>query len=346
MSGGEVRVSLDDIRSLIGELHSLHSRLNILSKLFRHLDPPLSEWMGEVALLSRAIVDKARGLLDFEAERAVVEEPSNVHELLEMGRECIERALNLTVGSDPRMFFVWSLRLITRGYLEAYYPWLKGQELDDMSEVLGLDTVVPVAELGSKELFRDYELLGYRDVVLGREESTLARLEAGAIRRYGELERVARGYCGYHVWVSDLPLKEYLARSDTTLGGMLCCLSVLLWSIPEKSKLKGVVYDLPKVRDQYLDEVDRVLKESEWSNDHIICMPSHPRDCRGRISFTIIGITAELSLTSHYKRKEPFMKFLDYIMPPQILGLVETGVELGTDGSVRGEVLVRAKGYG
>jgi len=268
------------------------------SKGFRNLDPRLSFYAKKISELASNIIDKAETIYSTRLPAYEAREPSDIYELIELGREFLEKAFNLTIGAEPRTFFIWSLRKITKIYLKEHYPKLKDQEVfNSIARILGLEVLLEPPKMEPEELFEDYTLYGYPDFAteLQVKQKTLGGLVCELNETIWELSR-------------DDEIRSY----DT---------------LYERPKLRE--YGQYSLYSDYIMRARDLLDSIGWDSR---TLPQLPSELEFRIRDLIVEVNiptgwrgagqVRIPIATHHDRMTLF-NFLDIAMPPQMLGLWE-----------------------
>lgn len=181
-----------------------------------------------------------------------IEQPDKVFKGLQ---NLLQHCLNVCVGYDKYMTFIWNIRKITRKYLELAFPETKnGEKFQFLRDFLGL-TEIFALEVEDEKLRRDYTIYGFPDVysdfdVSDRYADTINPDE------YREVDK----------------LMVVLKEKVNTLGGLLLWLNRLIWLLFDYSHcyyysypLRDVVENLPNPRREYLDVCRKELEKLNWS---------------------------------------------------------------------------------
>ena len=123
-----------------------------------------------------------------------------------------------------------------------------------------------------------------------------------------------------------------------TIGGLISKLNEKILFKPPGIKSYGVLYKIPEISISYRDKIDKMLEDIGWKqNSEIATTLAKARKSERVFYFSINGLIVELSYP--YLRM-PIFNFLDEIMPPQMLGMVEIKIKYGVN-KWEGEIEIR-----
>lgn len=293
------------LRYIEDEIIPLNILAHEVSKDFKDLDPELSKYAYKIHELTENIIVLTKNIFGKDFPEQEIKKPSDIYELLEIGRRFLEKAFNITVGAHPYTFFVWSLRKITKAYLKEHYPMLKDCNIfSQISSILGLETILTPPKIEPRELFEDYILYGYPD---------------------------------YHV--------KYNQPVNNTIGGEVCRLNVLIWKMSKDNNIKSynTIYQKQNLYKNYKEKITELLKSINWNSEPITYYSRNTL-------FSIDGFIVEIWGQNYYPYKKTIeyrgklieiedyeikdfqqlftlFNFLDWVMPPQILGLWELEID-------------------
>jgi len=297
----------DYIEAWVAPLLELGS---IMRKYFREIDDGLAKYAEEIYSLSQKIVELAEEKLGLRPKLEGLREPKDIYEVVEYGRVFLEKAFNFTIACNPYTFFVWSIRKITRSYLEAHYPRLfEGNKFKEVATILGLEEYWKPPELKPRKIVEDYTLYAYLDF-------------------------------------------ETEEKSKDTIGGLISKLNekILFELSAANIKAYGALYERPDLLEKYKNMVNKILEELDWKQNaeiseivrETIVVPGVGVIRPGpgvSFSMSIKGITIELASG----KRVTLFKFLDEIMPLQMLGVIELKVYRTAGGGEGINVKVRMR---
>lgn len=277
--------------------------LNMLAKKvsedFREFDPELSSYADKISNLTNDIIKITESIYSKSFSRHHVKKPSDIYELIEIGRDFMEKAFNFTIGANQYTFFIWSLRKITRAYLLEHYPKLKDKGIfESISRILGLKEILKPPEIEPREIFEDYILYGYPDYEIYYEE-----------------------------------------HKERTIGGLTCELNKLIWKMSGDDNIKSydTFYQKTNLFNDYMENAEKILESSKWKPEPLY-FPNEFDGASFSIEGLTVNITIgyRTQKTSPYppyqivegieyspQEKITLFNFLDIVMLPQMLGLWE-----------------------
>jgi len=299
----------------------------------------LSEISDLTVKLSR---EKELKIKDVDATPTYEEVIIAPEKLIELINNFIGSLLEICVGVNKTMNIVYGLRRITRKYLKDLYPELfEEKTFKAISKLLGLKILFE-PQIPDEEKRRDYTILGYPDYATdiivdehGRDRRPqihtldIADPWLCATLDYPLEEAPACGDIGIksRLWPDIWCGASHITRNklaclysgDHTIGGLLCKVNNLAWTILEEVSKMVRVHDW-NVKDKYLQECQKQLlavKRPEWLN--------------GRpLEFTIDGAVAKRVYLVYHKdtyitewEKIGLLELLDLIEPFIHLGLCE-----------------------
>ena len=286
---------------------------SIVKKHFPDIDEDLAKYAEEIHTISKRIIELAEEKLNFKVEYEAASEPQDIYEIIEYGRLFLEKSFNFTIASNPYTFFIWSIRKITKSYLEAHYPKLfEKNTFKNISSILGLEKYWEPPEIKPRKIVEDYTIYAYLDYKAVREEAE--DTIGGLVSKMNE------------------KILFKLARDDI--------------------KSYGVLYEKPNLYETYqANIVNKILEELNWRKTSKISNLID-FDIQGA-SFIIRGLVVSITYSvitewriDRYGReygiprpvegpKISLFNFLDEIMPLQMLGIVEMKINRsGSGGSI------------
>jgi len=212
------------------------------------------KYIEQIKDIASLIINKAN--VDIEEHDELLEEyVNNPEKIFEGLVKFLQHCINVCVGFDEYMTFVWNIRKITKRYLELVFPKTKKEEnLKFLKDFLGF-TELFVPNVNDTSLRDEYTIYGFPDI-------------------YSKFD-VSNWYAD---WVNpdEIPytLKENLSsvitESVNTLGGLLLWLNRLIWMFFIEfshyyAPLPKIIKNLPDPRRMYLDNCKEELKRLNWT---------------------------------------------------------------------------------
>lgn len=295
------KLRYDDVNSLKNYIESwiipLLEQSNVMRKYFKEIDDDLAKYTEEIHLLSKKIVGLAEEKLSLKLSPKYPHEPKDIYETIERGRFFLEKAFNLTIPCNPYTFFVWSIRKITKSYLKMHYPKLfNGNKLKGVTTILGLRKYWEPPQVKPKQIVEDYSLYAYLD--------------------YETKEKY----------------------SEESIGGLISKLNKkilfeLLFSY-RRIKAFGTLYQIPDLFEEYRKTVDETLDRIDWKRSDVASLLryvyrrhyyyEYENRTKVPLHACIEGIFVVIE---ENERCFTLFRFLDEIMPLQMLGGVELAIE-------------------
>jgi len=287
---------------------SLNALAREVSEDFNELDPILASYAEKIFEITSNVINIVKTVCNKRIPCSKIKKPSDIYELIEIGKEFLERAFNLTIGANPYTFFVWSLRKITRVYLIEHYPKLGDEEnFESISRLLGLETILEPPKIKPRGLFKDYILYGYPDFKVEGE-----------------------------------------TPKQRTFGGLICELNDLIWKLSRDDGIRSynIFYQKIDLYESYKKMANELLESSGWKSDVHLDFTKASFSIEGLVvditylkySISTVGSSIRKRLLHHLSSRMSLFNFLDTIMPPQILGLWE--LQIRPD-KKNGEILKR-----
>ncbi len=215
-----------------------------------------TEILGCIELIkdvANLIIDKA-GVDVKENDKPQEEYVNNPEKIFEGLLKFLQHCINVCVGFDEYMTFVWNIRKITKRYLNLVFPETKKNEnFKFLREFLGL-TELFVPDVDDASLRDEYTIYGFPDI-------------------YSKFD-VSDWYAD-RVNPDEIPytLKENLSsvitESVNALGGLLLWLNRLIWMFFIEfshyyAPLPKIIENLPDPRRMYLNNCKEELKRLNW----------------------------------------------------------------------------------
>ena len=285
---------------------------DIVRKYFMEVDENIAKYAEEIYSMVKKVIELAEEDLGLKLEPRSLTEPKDIYEVIEYGRRFLEKAFNFTTVCNPFTFFIWSIRKITRAYLEAHYPKLfEENKFKEISSILGLEEYWKPPEIKPRKIMEDYTLYAYLD--FETEEENPKDTIGGLISKINE--KVL-----FKLSIADI-------------------------------KAYGVLYEKPGLYDKYRNIVNKLLEKLNWKQDSKIAGILYSEGAYFRIDGLIVDLTYKTPMWHRdihgrvykgYELKQgpriPLFNFLDEIMPLQMLGVVEIRIDKSKKG---GSIKVR-----
>jgi hypothetical protein len=245
-------------------------------------------------------------------------------DVLEVARRFLELGANTTAGHCKHTFFAWSIRKITKIYLEDHYSELKEPDkFKALSDVLGLQEYWSPPDVKSRIVggYVAYCFPDYRTLFDVTEESYQFRFR-----------------------ISEIP------EAPKTVGGSLCKLNERLWKA--LSERPGLIagYELPDVFKNYQATCASMLDKAMWKDERGIFtytpyiglerIEGVSQNCERLFEFEGLGVKKLRRTAGKFELevKTSIMEFWDILMPPLFLGRCEFVL---TPDKSRGIILTR-----
>ena len=197
-----------------------------------------TEILGCIELIkdvANLIIDKA-GVDVKENDKLQEEYVNNPEKIFEGLLKFLQHCINVCVGFDEYMTFVWNIRKITKRYLNLVFPETKKNEnFKFLREFLGL-TELFVPDVDDASLRDEYTIYGFPDVYTNVDTNDS------------------------FWWANWFEQCSEIIRNAKTIGGLLLWLNRLIWKL-----ICG--YHSIEISHGYKIELERVL-----GDDSIVCL--------------------------------------------------------------------------
>jgi len=271
----------------------------------------------------------------------VFSEPDKLPELFE---KFLNSCSNLSVGVNDLMTFVFGIRKLTKRYIKHAYPELANRKtLNEVTEILGLEKLFE-PDIADKEKRDEYTIIGYPDYVFDIAIN-VRHMYGGVVEFYvaGIAEpKLCNSFdsdnfysrCERCPVFSKFIEKHYscqgyfCVKQAQTLGGTLCKINDMIWSI---FKLTSEELGIPDIGKMYMEEskkelMDKGLSIPSWAKPKKVPKWSDMYPCSISDEFRIKEGIVTIHSLDFYRRKKGLLgilEFLENIMPLIYLGFCE-----------------------
>jgi len=258
--------------------------------------------------VANLIIDKA-GVDVEENDKLQEEYVNNPDKIFEGLLKFLQHCVNVCVGFDEYMTFVWNIRKITKRYLNLIFPETKEDEnFKFLREFLGF-TELFVPEVDDASLRDEYTVYGFPDIYVDVDTSESFWKE-NWFERCSEIIKKAKTIGGLLLWLNRFVWRltcEYYYHIDAHHG--------------HEDELKKVlgVDNLVCPLYKYLGACKERLDRLNWKKDNVF-LYNFFKDCYGRCMGIIDGTLIKNKNGLTVSR---LFGFLDQIAPALFLGVYE-----------------------